>query len=122
MKGSAGHGSFVNMSRAILLYQKGGTFRTWSVLRDVLWTPPEEREKKYYDWEQPLSEAVELVRCLSAPGSTVCDLAFGSGTSAVATARCSQGRKFLGCETHEGRVRVAESRVAEVLGLAKVRV
>jgi len=72
------------------------------------------REKTWDDWQQPESEAVELVRCFSRPGDLVADPTFGTGTVAAAVARVG-GRRFLGCDLREDLVALACRRVDAAL-------
>jgi DNA modification methylase len=110
--------SINTMNRQILLFQKGGVFKTYRILNDVLWTPKQYRNKPFHKWEQPVNEYYEIIRCLSRPGELVGDLTFGSGTAGVATALVSQDhgrRRFVGIELDPKMVRVAQSRIAEIL-------
>jgi hypothetical protein len=114
------NGAVFDMSRPICLLQKSGPgvkFRTTNMIFSVLYAPDHLLVKVFDPWAQPESEAVALVTTLCPLGGVVGDLTFGSGTSATATARCGQGRKFMGAERREPMVRLAQSRIADALGL-----
>ena len=103
--------SVLNCWRPILLFQKGGRFRTPSVVKDVIMT--QAREKDLYRHQQPLEEAVYLVSRLCPPGGLVCDYFVGSGTVPTAVALAKGGRRFVGSELDADRSRLARRRVAE---------
>ena len=106
-------GSIRTAWRPLALLQKpGAAFKTPRLLMDVLRT--QDRDKDHHIWEQPLSEAIELVRCLSVPGDVIADLTLGSGTSAVATALVG-GRTFVGCDSDAACCRLARRRVHDAL-------
>ena len=102
----------INRWVPIVLCRKG-VFRAASPLNDVLETG--DRDKTLHAWQQPVDEAGALIRALTRPGATVCDLLLGSGSTAVATVEVNGGRRFVGCESDERLVKAARSRVAEAL-------
>jgi DNA modification methylase len=90
-----------------------GKFRPVSPLNDIMEFTG--KDKSLHPWQQPVDEAVALIRSLTRPGAMVCDLFAGSGSTAVATAEVAGGRYFVGCEVEEHMVKAARCRVAEVL-------
>jgi DNA methylase len=102
----------INRWVPIVLCRKG-SFRAASPLNDVLETG--DRDKTLHAWQQPVDEAGALIRALTRPGATVCDLLLGSGSTAVATVEVGGGRRFVGCESDDRLVKAARSRVAEAL-------
>jgi ParB-like nuclease domain/DNA methylase len=106
----------------ILLYRNRptGVFTTPAMLSDVI--ESKHIEKEWDDWQQPVGEAVHLLRSLSKPGDLIADLCVGTGTVAVASAQVGGGRRFVGCDIDEKKTHIAMSRVAEVLRLTAVPV
>ena len=75
------------------------------------------RGKGPHPWEQPLSEAVELLGRLAKPGDVVLDPFAGSGTTLVAAK--ALGLSAIGIEVEERWCAVAADRCRqEVLGLS----
>ena len=74
-----------------------GTLRTNFPLPDVIRSGI---EKDRDVWQQPLSDSVKLIECLSRPGETVGDLFVVSGTVPTAVAQVG-GRKLIGCEIEQ---------------------
>ena len=99
--------------RPILMFSRG-RYRPEGVFDDALISS--DREKSYYDYQQPLSEAVFYVKALTRPKSTICDPFLGSGTTACAVARLGEGRKFVGSEIDPDTCKIARNRVAEEIG------
>ena len=97
----------------VLRNGKAGRLRLNGVLEDVFRS--EEWDKSLHVWQQDVRTSVALVRSLCPPGGLVVDLCLGSGSTAVATALAGEGRRFAGCEIDARLVKVARSRVAEVL-------
>jgi len=89
------------------------SFVTPFVLNDV--QRSEIRSKSNHDWEQPLEEAMGMIRCLTKPGDLIADLTCGSGTSGVAVAQISGGRRYTACEIDKGTCRIARKRINEAL-------
>jgi len=109
-------GSIRTAWRPLALLQKpGAAFKTPQLLMDVMRT--QTRDKDHHVWEQPLSEAIEIIRCLSVPGDLIADLTLGSGTSAVAAALVG-GRTFVGCDSDAACCRLARRRVFDALKAA----
>ncbi|WP_197446245.1 DNA methyltransferase [Tautonia plasticadhaerens] len=102
----------INRLVPIVLVGKGG-LRTSTVLNDLL--DPMGREKQHHPWQQPIEEAVEIIRALCPPGGLVADVCTGSGSTAVATIRVGEGRRFAGCEVGRGTVEIARARIVEAL-------
>jgi DNA methylase len=102
----------VNRWIPIVIFSKS-SFRPSSPLNDIMDFTG--RDKTLHPWQQPVDEAVALIRALTRPGALVCDLVIGSGTTAVATVEAEGGRRFVGCEFDELLVKAARSRVAEAL-------
>ena len=83
-----------------------GTLRTNFPLPDVIHSGI---EKDRHEWQQPISDSVKLIQCLSRPGETVCDLCVGSGTVPTAVAQVG-GRKFVGGDIEQKLVNSALGR------------
>ncbi|QDU05927.1 DNA methylase [Gimesia chilikensis] len=69
-------------------------------------------EKPYHDWQQSLDVALELVKRLSKPGSTVIDPQVGTGTNAVAVSLVGEGRNFVGCDINDNQIKTTRHRIA----------
>ena len=109
------NGTIFHGYTSILLYRTDpeGDLPINRILRDVLDSP--QVEKEWYHMQKPVSEAMQLIDCLSKPGQLICDLCSGSGTVAVATALVGGRRRFVGCEIDKSMVAAALTRVAEAL-------
>ena len=106
-------GSFLACWRQVLLLQKGGPrFRTSHLLTDLFRTT--DRDKTYHPWAQSLSEAVHLIRGLTANGASVADLTCCTGTSGVACAQIGS-RKYYGVEIDASLTNLARARIADAL-------
>ena len=105
----------INRYAPILVYRSRptGDFATPTLLSDVV--ESKSVEKHYDDWQQPIGEAIHLLRALSEPGDLIADLCVGTGTVAAATALVAGGRRFVGCDLEERKVLIASNRVAEAL-------
>jgi hypothetical protein len=66
-------------------------------------------DKALHEWEQSVTEATYLIERLTDSGELVLDPMCGSGTTLLAAARL--GRRYLGCEIDEQRMRVAAARL-----------
>lgn len=108
------NGSIYTCARPVLVMQKGGRFKTPSMLRDVFYCKV--REKDLFEWQQPLEEAVMLVKALTRPGELIADICGGSFTTGAAVAVVGGGRRFVGCDIREDLVRVGRRRIAAALG------
>lgn len=106
----------INRWIPIVLCRKG-RFKPTSVLNDVL--EASEQDKSLHVWQQPVEEAKGLIIALSRPGSTICDLFAGTGSTAVATVQAGQSRTFIGCESDLKLVKAARSRVAQAMSARK---
>jgi ParB-like chromosome segregation protein Spo0J len=102
----------INRWIPIVIFSKS-SFRPASPFNDIMDFTA--RDKALHPWQQPVDEAVALIRALTRPGALVCDLVVGSGTTAVATVEAEGGRRFVGCECDELLVKAARFRVAEAL-------
>ena len=102
----------INRWVPIVLCRKG-KFRAAAPLNDVI--DPSEKDKTIHAWQQPVAEAVSLIRALSLPGATICDLVIGSGTTVLATIEAGGNRRFVGCEADGRLVEAARARAAEAL-------
>jgi len=87
-------------------YKPRGTLCTNFPLPDVIHRGI---EKDRHKWQQPISDSVKLIECLSRPGETVCDLCVGSGTVPTAVAQVG-GRKLIVCEIEQKLVNAALGR------------
>jgi DNA modification methylase len=87
-------------------WKPNGTLRTNFPLPDVIHSGI---EKDRHKWQQPISDSVKLIQCLSRPGETVCDLCVGSGTVLAAVAQVG-GRKFVGSDIEQKLVNAALGR------------
>lgn len=84
-------------------------------LRDLL--PRGGYEKADHEWQQPLSEALEIVSRFTRDGDTILDPFAGSGTTLVAAK--AAGRRAIGVEVDERYCEAAANRLRqEVLGLS----
>jgi tRNA1(Val) A37 N6-methylase TrmN6 len=107
------NGSVFTCWRPIVVLQKGGDFRTHSLIRDLMRTKV--REKDLHPWQQALEESVMLVNSLSAPGALIADICSGSFTVAHAVAKVGGGRRFIGCEIRKELCELGRRRVHEAL-------
>ena len=73
---------------------------------------PKEADKQYDDWQQPLSVAAYLTKELSKPGALIVDPHLGTGTNSVACNLIAEGRRFIGCDIEERKVKIARHRLA----------
>ena len=106
--------------KPILIYTKG-KWRKRPLWEDVF--RADRCEKRWHEWEQPLREAVRLVRIFSKPGDLVLDPCGGGFTVAAACLRT--GRRFVGCDivkkcVGEGHKRLAEERADRSLFLGEL--
>ena len=69
----------------------------------------EGRQKTHHDWEQGLSEALDLIEHFTFEGDLVVDPFIGSGTNAEACKKLR--RRFIGCDVDETAVGTALHRV-----------
>lgn len=105
-------GSILNLYTPIQVFSRdGGIFRPIHTLSDVLMRGG--IQKDAHPWQQPVSDSVELIRCLSRPGAVIADLFVCSGTVAVATHRSGNGRSFVGCEIDRKLAKYARWRVVQ---------
>ncbi len=72
----------------------------------------EGREKTHHDWEQGLSEALDLIDHFTFEGDLVVDPFLGSGTNAAASKTLR--RRFIGCDVDEKAVGTALHRIDRV--------
>lgn len=95
--------------KVILVYGKPPlqTAKQWT--EDVIESAA--AEKELHDWQQPITEARELIRRLSSPRDLVVDPFAGSGTTLVAAKEL--GRRWLGTEIDANTAAVARKRVME---------
>ena len=108
------NGSIYNQWRPVSVYQKpGGKNKTPGVYKDLHRTV--EREKTFFEWQQPIEESISFVKSFTRPGDLIVDLTFGSGTVPDAVARVGGGRRFLGCEIKKQFVDLAKRRIAAAL-------
>ena len=107
------NGTIYNCARPVLIFQKGGRFKTPSMLRDVYYCKV--REKDLFEWQQPLEESVMLVKALTRPGELIADICGGSFTTGAAVAVVGGGRRFAGCEIREDLVRGGRRRITASL-------
>jgi 16S rRNA G966 N2-methylase RsmD len=70
------------------------------------------REKDLHPWQQPLPEAIEIIKAFCPPGGLVVDCFCGSGTSAVAAHLT--GMHYKGCDIDKGCVNLARKRITEL--------
>ena len=106
-------GKFSAALRPVLLFSKGGTFRTHKTPTDIVFTKGRDERTHPLNWQQPLDEARYFVAHFAAPGSFIVDPFLGSGTNAVAVALEGQGRRFLGCDIDPTCFKIARRRVSE---------
>ena len=93
--------------------QKGGPrFRTSHLLSDLFRAT--DRDKTYHPRAQSLSEAIHLIRGLTANGASVADLTCCTGTSGVACAQIGS-RKYYGVEIDASPTNLARARIADAL-------
>lgn len=109
------NGSIYTCARPVLIFQRGGRFKTPSMLRDVYYCNL--REKDLFEWQQPLEEGVMLVKALTRPGELIADICGGSFTTGAAVAVVGGGRRFSGCEIRGDLVQVGRRRIAAALGV-----
>ena len=67
------------------MFCRGEYPRPRRVFDDAIIT--KDRDKRYHDYQQPLTEALLYVGTLTRPKAVVCDPFLGSGTTACAVAR-----------------------------------
>lgn len=106
--------------KPILIYTKG-KWRKRQFWEDVF--RADRCDKKWHKWEQPLREAIRLVRIFSKPGDLVLDPCGGGFTVAAASYRT--GRRFIGCDIDgecviNGHHRLAEDRAERRLFLGEL--
>jgi SAM-dependent methyltransferase len=73
------------------------------------------KEKQWFEWQQSLYVFEELVKRVTKPGDTVLDPFLGSGTTMIAALK--HGRKCVGIEQLEERIRYTKYRLLYELGL-----
>jgi|SRR3954470_2525386 len=72
------------------------------------------KEKQWFEWQQPLFVFEDLVKRTTKPGDTVLDMFLGSGTTMIAALK--HGRKCIGIELLEERIRYTKYRLLHELG------
>ena len=84
-------------------------------IRDLL--PGGGHEKSSHEWQQPISESLEIVSRFTAEADIILDPFAGSGTTLVAAK--AAGRRSIGIEIEERHCEAAATRLSqEVLGLS----
>jgi hypothetical protein len=103
--------------KPVLLFSKGPYRRTTGRRSDLLHMVS--KEKALHDWQQPVENIEDLVKNFSDPGNLICDPCAGSGTTALACRSLS--RRFVGSDTDEDCVAMAQKRLAEAGGGRRCR-
>jgi 16S rRNA G966 N2-methylase RsmD len=70
------------------------------------------KEKGWFYWQQKLHPFEELVKRFTKPGDTILDSFLGSGTTMIAAVK--HGRKCIGIELEQHRIRYAKYRLKEL--------
>ena len=72
------------------------------------------KEKELDEFQQNIEQAVYYIDALTQPGDLIVDCFGGSFTTAEAILRVGGGRRFIGCDIREDKVRQGRARIARV--------
>jgi hypothetical protein len=105
-----GFGTVFSHHKPILIFSKGSP-ANHIYFQDLLLN--HSKEKQWHDWQQPISEAIELIGRFSLPGDLVIDPLGGGFTTAAACLRTN--RRCISCDEDEQAVNNGRRRIAEEL-------
>jgi hypothetical protein len=103
--------NIVNLWRPLLVFHNGTEDNCRIATNIVDRFQPSRPEKDWHPWQQPLAEAVTLVKTFSLAGDLVVDPLGGSFTTGCAVVQVGGGRRFVGCDTVKEYVDIGRYRL-----------